>query len=112
MKEQSVAMWKLHCGKDPSDLFKLRTCFLKSFRIGITITLSPSFTVELLACCDCAEFMTVPQKKRVAARNNMDLPDFIALDLSVFEYQAKAQGMIEYEVHKREVKYRLSDAPF
>jgi len=67
--------------------------------LGITITLSLSLTVELLACCDCAEFMTVTQKTMVTARMNMDR-GFTASDLSVFECQVKAQGMIEYEVHK------------
>ena len=40
------------------------------------------------------------QQTMVEARNKMDLRGFIASDLSVFEYQVKAQGMIEYEVHK------------
>ncbi|HKU73197.1 MAG TPA: hypothetical protein VJR02_04720 [Pyrinomonadaceae bacterium] len=52
------------------------------------------------------------QTTMVAARNNMDLRGCIASDLSVFECQVKAQGMIEYEVHKREVKYLVKDAPF
>ena len=60
--------------------------------LGITINLSPGLTVELLACCDCAEFMTVAQKTMVEARNNMDLRGFIASDLPVFEYPVKAQG--------------------
>jgi len=81
--------------------------------LGITITLSPSLTVELLACCDCAEFMTVTQKTMAETRNNMDLRGFIASVLSVFEYQVKTQGMIDYEVpKKREVKYLVSDAAF